>query len=40
VLSVVVLIIIVFLLIGCQTVQGLGGYIKWAGQKGAEIPEQ
>jgi len=36
----VVLIIIVFLLIGCQTLQGLGGDIKWAGQKSTEILEE
>ena len=31
------LIILSFLLISCQTVQGLGGDIKWTGEKGAEI---
>jgi len=31
------LIILSFSLISCQTVQGLGGDIKWTGEKGAEI---
>ena len=34
------LVILVFSLIGCQTVQGLGGDIKWTGEKVAEILEQ
>ena len=37
VLLVVALIILVFSLFGCQTVQGLGGDIKWTGEKGAEL---
>ncbi|MHC4570506.1 MAG: hypothetical protein ACYS0C_00320 [Planctomycetota bacterium] len=39
VLLVVALIIMVFSLISCQTVQGLGGDIKWCGEKGAEVLE-
>jgi len=39
VLLVVALIILVFSLISCQTVQGIGGDIKWTGEKGAEILE-
>ena len=30
----------VFLLFGCQTVQGLGEDIQWTGEKGAEIVGQ
>ena len=40
VLLVVALVVLLFSLIGCQTVQGLGGDIKWTGEKGAEILEQ
>ncbi len=36
-LLVVVLIVLSFSLIGCQTIQGLGEDIKWIGEKGAEI---
>jgi predicted small secreted protein len=36
---VVTLIIVVSILAGCQTVQGVGGDIKWAGEKGAEVLE-
>ncbi len=35
----VILIILSFSLIGCQTVQGLGEDITWTGEKGAEILE-
>lgn len=38
-LLIVVLIILVFSLISCQTVQGLGGDIKWTGEKTAELLE-
>jgi len=38
-LLLVALVILVFSLIGCQTVQGLGGDIKWTGEKGAELLE-
>ncbi len=31
------LIILLFALVGCNTVQGLGEDIKWTGEKGAEI---
>ncbi len=40
VLLVIVLIVVSFSLIGCQTVQGLGEDIKWTGEKGAEVLEQ
>ena len=33
------LIVLLFVLTGCQTVQGLGGDIQWVGEKGAEILE-
>jgi predicted small secreted protein len=33
----VILIILGFSLIGCQTIEGVGGDIKWTAQKGAEI---
>lgn len=39
-LLVVALIVLLFTLVGCQTVQGLGGDIKWTGEKGAEVLEQ
>lgn len=35
-----IVVIMVFSLFGCQTVQGIGGDIKWTGQKGAEMLEQ
>lgn len=35
----VALIILGFSSISCQTVQGLGGDIKWTGEKGAELLE-
>jgi predicted small secreted protein len=37
VLLVFALIAVVYLLSGCQTVQGIGGDIKWIGQKGSEL---
>jgi predicted small secreted protein len=40
VLLLVVLIVVVFSFIGCQTVQGLGEDIKWTGEKGAEVVNQ
>ena len=40
VLLMVALIVLVFSLIGCQTVQGLGGDITWIGEKGAELLER
>ncbi len=40
ILLLVALIVVVFSLISCQTVQGLGGDIKWTGEKGAELLEQ
>ncbi len=33
----VILIILSFSLIGCQTIEGIGSDIKWTAQKGAEI---
>jgi predicted small secreted protein len=33
----IILIILSFSLIGCQTIEGLGGDIRWTAQKGAEI---
>jgi predicted small secreted protein len=38
-LLIIVLIAMAFSIIGCQTVQGVGGDIKWTGQKSAEILE-
>jgi predicted small secreted protein len=40
VLLVVALIVLMFSLISCQTIQGVGGDIEWTGEKGAEILEQ
>ena len=40
ILLVAALIALLFTLVGCQTVQGLGGDIKWTGEKGAEVLEQ
>ena len=31
---------VVFSLLGCQTIQGLGEDIKWIGEKGSEIVDQ
>ena len=39
VLLVLALIVVVFSLVSCQTVQGLGEDIKWVGEKAAEIVE-
>jgi len=39
VLLLLALIVLLFALTGCQTVQGLGGDVKWLGEKGAEILE-
>ena len=39
VLLVIALIIVMFSSISCQTVQGLGGDIKWTGEKVAEMLE-
>jgi len=38
-LLIIVLIVMAISIIGCQTVQGVGGDIKWTGQKSAEILE-
>ncbi len=40
ILLLVALIVVMFSLISCQTVQGIGGDIKWTGEKGAELLEQ
>ena len=40
VLLVLALVGVVFSLVGCQTVQGLGEDIKWIGEKGSEIVDQ
>lgn len=37
---VVALVIVVFSLAGCHTIQGLGEDIKWIGEKGEEIVER
>ena len=39
VLLVVALIVVMFSLMSCQTVQGLGGDITWTGEKTAELLE-
>ncbi|MHC4654920.1 MAG: hypothetical protein ACYTDW_19150 [Planctomycetota bacterium] len=39
VLLVVALVIVVFSLVGCQTLQGIGEDITWVGEKGSEIVE-
>jgi predicted small secreted protein len=39
ILLTIALIVMAFSIIGCQTVQGVGGDIKWTGQKSAEILE-
>jgi predicted small secreted protein len=40
VIFVLVLVVVVFSLIGCRTVQGLREDIKWIGEKGSEIVDQ
>lgn len=40
VLLLLALVGVVFSLLGCQTVQGLGEDIKWIGEKGSEIVDQ
>ncbi len=37
---VIALIVLMFSLVGCQTVQGLGEDVTWVGEKGAELLEQ
>jgi len=37
VLLVIALVVVVFSLVSCQTVQGIGGDITWIGEKGAEV---
>lgn len=39
VIVVLALVCVVFSLVGCQTIQGLGEDIKWVGEKAAEIVE-
>jgi predicted small secreted protein len=38
-LLIILLAILLLALTGCQTVQGVGGDIKWTGQKSAEVLE-
>ncbi len=40
VLLIIALIIAVFTVISCQTVQGIGNDISWMGKAGAEILEE
>ncbi|HUT44940.1 MAG TPA: hypothetical protein VMX36_01595 [Sedimentisphaerales bacterium] len=40
VLYVAVLIVMLFLLVSCQTVQGIGADIQWVGEKGEEAIER
>ena len=40
VLLVLALIVLKFLLVGCQTVQGISKNIKWTGEKGYEFVGQ
>jgi predicted small secreted protein len=40
VILVFALVVVVFSLVGCQTIQGLGEDIKWIGEKGSEIVNQ
>ena len=40
VLLVIALIVMVFSLVSCQTVQGIGGDITWIGRKGEEVLER
>lgn len=40
VLLLAALVVFLFTLLGCQTVQGFGEDIKWTGEKGAEILEE
>ena len=40
VLLIIAVIVMIFSLASCQTVQGLGGDIQWMGEAGAEVLEQ
>ena len=40
VILVLALVGVVFSLVGCQTIQGLGEDIKWIGEKGSELVDQ
>jgi len=40
VLLVIALIVMVFSIVSCQTVQGIGGDITWIGRKGEEVLER
>lgn len=40
VLLLIALIVLLFSLVSCQTVQGVGGDITWIGEKGAEALER
>jgi len=39
-LLLVLLIVLMLSLIGCQTVKGIGSDIEWVGEKGAEVIEK
>jgi len=39
ILLIAALVAVGFFFVGCQTVQGIGGDIKWTGEKCAEILE-
>jgi predicted small secreted protein len=39
ILLTIILIVMAFLIIGCQTVEGVGEDIKWTGEKTAEMLE-
>ncbi len=40
VLLLIALIVLLFSLVSCQTVKGIGGDITWIGEKGTETLEQ
>jgi predicted small secreted protein len=39
VLLVLALVVVLFSLVGCQTIKGLGEDIKWVGEKASELVE-
>jgi len=39
ILLLAILLILCYCLVGCQTVQGVGGDIQWTGEKSAELLE-
>jgi len=40
VLLVIALVVVVLPVVGCKTVQGIGGDISWIGKKGQDIVER